>query len=192
MRQQAVGGLCKAAAGYIGAMVDLLKVALDALKLGTGSLLAIALVCGILVLGPAQLLELVGVAQLAQDYRPWLGLALVVSGVLLLLRALALVGQGWRRHRGKRKLRQRLRRLTEDEKQILRFYVARQTRTNYLRFGDGVVRGLEAEGIIYRASTIGSLDAGFAYNIGEVAWDCLNEDHSLLQGVTNLYRSDGE
>jgi hypothetical protein len=80
--------------------------------------------------------------------------------------------------------------LTEDEKTILRFYIHGKTKTNYLRYQDGVVQGLESKGIIYLASRRGNMFRGFAYNISKIAWDRLNEKRGLLSGETNLARTD--
>ena len=79
---------------------------------------------------------------------------------------------------------------TEEEKQILRFYYAKETKTNYLHVADGVVQGLVAKGIIQLASSMGSVVDGFAHNINEIVWQELNEHPDLLVGTTNTYRTD--
>ena len=84
----------------------------------------------------------------------------------------------------------RLHRLTEDEKQILRFYFAKGTKANVLRFDDGVVQGLASAGIIYMSAPIGNMFEGFAYNISDFAWDYLHEHKELLAGTTNTSRTD--
>jgi hypothetical protein len=80
--------------------------------------------------------------------------------------------------------------LTEDEKQILRYYIAKDTRTNVLRVDDGVVQGLVAAGIIYRSANVGNILEGFAHNITDLAWDYLYVHRDVLQGTTDLYRTD--
>jgi len=85
---------------------------------------------------------------------------------------------------------ERLHRLTEDEKKILRFYIAQQTKTNVLRWDDGVVNGLVAEQIIFQSSEYGSVLDGFPYNITDFAWDYLHKHIYLLDGTTNEYRTD--
>jgi hypothetical protein len=84
----------------------------------------------------------------------------------------------------------RLNRLTEDEKQILRYYFAKQTRANNLRVDDGTVQGLVADGIIYRSASLGTMYGGFAHNISDIAWDYLIMNPNLLEGETNFYRTD--
>ncbi|MBI1879994.1 MAG: superinfection exclusion B family protein [Chloroflexi bacterium] len=73
----------------------------------------------------------------------------------------------------------RLHNLTRSEKAILKGYLGNQTRSQYLPIESGVVNGLEAEDIIYRASHIGKLDE-WAFNIQPWAWDYLTDHPELL------------
>jgi len=180
---------------YTDAMpTDILKHALDAIKLAPKYLIAIAAVLAFLLFGPAELLQQIGAVDVAKNYRPWLGIGLLACVALLavtIIQALySHVALFMRNRTIERHMRERLHRLTEDEKQILRFYIGKQTRTNTLRHTDGIVQGLANERIIYRASNMGNLVEGFAYNIQEFAWDVLNEDMSLLNGTTDTYRTD--
>lgn len=173
---------------------DIAKVLLDCLKLAPRYLFAIAVVSGFLLFGSSKLLQQLGVGQLAENNRAVLGIVLL-SAIALLIAVLgsdvvALLRRRWRERRFYRNMLQRLRVLTEDEKQILRFYVAKQTRSNVLRPDDGVVQGLVTVGIIYRAASIGSVIEGMAYNISEFAWNYLNINQHLLDGCTNTYRTD--
>jgi hypothetical protein len=68
--------------------------------------------------------------------------------------------------------------------------VAQQTKTNVLRYDDGVVQGLVAKGIIHQASSMGNVLEGFAYNIDDSVWAYLNENREVLAGTTNTYRTD--
>jgi hypothetical protein len=45
---------------------------------------------------------------------------------------------------------------------------------------DGMVGGLQAERIIYRASSLGQSFDYFAYNIQPWAWEYLNKNRKLL------------
>jgi len=84
-----------------------------------------------------------------------------------------------------------LHRLTENEKQILRYYFAKQTRSNVLRIDDGVVNSLAADGVIFQsANVIGGPGLAFAHNIHEDVWNYILLNPQLLDGTTNTYRSD--
>ncbi len=180
---------------YTGLMnLDILKHIFDVLKLAPKYLVAISMVLGFLLFAPTEVMQWFGVADVAKDYRQWLGVGFLAITTLLVVSvvqgAYALVRNWIGKLRFKRKLRKRLARLTEDEKQILRFYIAKQSRSNTLRVTDGVVQALAGAGIIYRAATMGNMVEGFAYNINEIAWNVLNEDLALLDGTTDTYRTD--
>jgi hypothetical protein len=173
---------------------DIAKHLLDAIKLSPRYLVAISFVLGFALFAPAELAQKFGVDGLAKDYRTGMGV-----GLLLCLALLAVGGGQWiyeairkplRTRRFKRDLHQRLCRLTEDEKQILRYYMVKQTRANTLRYDDGVVQGLAGSKVIFQAATMGNLVEGFAYAINEIAWDMLNKEPALLDGSTNTYRTD--
>ena len=173
---------------------DLFKHAFELLKLAPRYLVAIAMILAFLLFAPSNFTQQLGVADVAKDYRQWFGLAFLACVALLCASlsqaGFALVKAVMGKRRFKRQMCKRLCTLTEDEKQILRFYVGHQTRSNTLRADDGVVQGLARAGIICRVSDIGSLVEGFAYNIHEIAWDALNEIPALLNGQTDLYRTD--
>jgi hypothetical protein len=167
---------------------------LQLLKLAPRYLIALGLMAGFMLFANEALLQRLGVLEFAQHNRAILGMALIVTSALFLVGLAADIWRwfkGWRaRRKFRSQVRQRLHALTEDEKQILRFYIAKQTRANFLRIDDGVVRGLEAKGIIYRSSTMGDVFEGFAYNLSDTAWEYLNKHQSLLVGSTNTYRTD--
>ena len=167
---------------------------LDALKLAPRYLAAISVACAFLLFTHAAVLQWLHVADFAQNNRQWVSLVFISTTILFLVDRATEVRRIYRDRQitaeaEKRRLK-RLNALTEEEKQILRFYIAKQTRTNYLRIGDGVVQGLEASGIIYQAHSIGDVLDGFAYNITEFAWEYLQKHHALLDGATNTYKTD--
>jgi hypothetical protein len=176
-------------------MVDgILKSALEILKLAPRYLIAFGLMASVLLFSPKEFLEQIGLVEFTKNNRPWLGLTLIVTSGLFVV---SMVSTGWtafRRWRWHKKavkeLKGYLRRLTEEEKQILRFYYAKETKTNYLRVTDGVVQGLVAKGVIQRSSNMGDMVDGFAHNINEIVWQELNEHPDILDGTTNTYRTD--
>ena len=143
---------------------------------------------------PEEFLKLIGVFQLAQDYRKIIGIFFLASIVLLFSSILFILIdkiQEWRMLKSiQTKIKQRLHTLTEDEKQILRYYIGYKTRTNVLRYEDGIVQGLVSKHIIYRASSMGNVIDGFAFNITEFAWDYLHIYPHLLNGSTITARTD--
>src|SRR5947209_1159978 len=69
----------------------------------------------------------------------------------------------------------RLQSLTTAEKAVLRGYISERTRTQYLSIMDGVVTGLAAEDILYRASNASYSATEWAYNIQPWAWEYLSK-----------------
>lgn len=173
---------------------EIAKAFLEFLKLAPRFLVALGFAAGLLLFSSGQLLKRLGLSEFVQKWRFALGLTLVVSVALLAAHIgaylLGSVKRGWRKRKFDRHVLERLHRLTEDEKQILRYYLAYNTRANMLRVENGVVQELVSEGIIYRSASVGSLLEGFAHNISDLAWDYLNLHPELLEGTTNTYYTD--
>ncbi len=156
----------------------------DWIKLSPRHSLAVAIASGVLLfLGDGPLATL-GLEQLRAKYRPWIGGIFLLSSVLLLSYPLAALGKRvstwWRDSQFVRGGRQRLRQLTPWEKEILRRFVERETRTQTLNFKDGVVAGLVDDSIIYQSSNLGTIHGNFAYNIQPWAWKELRKHPELL------------
>ncbi len=124
---------------------ELFKHILEALKLAPKYLVAVGIVLTFLLFGPRELLQALGVQDVAKDYRSVVrGLLLcgAILGVGVVQTVYAPLRRIFKRWQSRRHIKlERLKRLTEDEKQILRFYIANQSRSNKLRFDDGIVQG---------------------------------------------------
>lgn len=175
-------------------MADYLKSALDFIKLAPRYLIAIGVAAAFLLFGSEEFLTRLGLKQFTEDYRAWLGLAFVSTislfAVYVAGEILAFIGRKIKKRKFLERITQRLQNLTEDEKQILRFYFAKNTRSNVLRIDDGVVQGLVADGILYRSASVGNMLEGFAHNISDFVWDHIHRNPGLLVGDTNTYRTD--
>lgn len=173
---------------------DILKTSIEVLKLAPRYLIATGLMASILIFSGKEYLEKFGVAEFANENKVWLGLTIIVSASLsvvsFLADAIKFVILKYRKIELEKAIKKRLHLLTEDEKQILRYYIGKNTRANTLRLEDGVVQGLAAEGVIYRSASMGNVLEGFAYNISDVAWNYLHENIELLEGTTTTYRTD--
>lgn len=174
---------------------EILNALLEFVKLAPRYLIAFGIASAFLLFSPDTLLTRLGLLEFTQTYRPWLALVLIVTAALFVVTVVGDTMNWFRRRRSvaaaSRHLIRRLHSLREDEKQILRFYIAKQTRTNKLRIDDGVVQGLAADGIVFLAAPVGHFFDGIAYNITDEAWDYLQLHPELLKGTTNTYRTDG-
>jgi hypothetical protein len=175
-------------------MTDYLKSALELLKLAPRYLIAIGIAAAFLLFGSDQFLTSLGLKKFTEDYRAWLGLAFVSTVSLFVIylagEVISYFGRKIRKRKLRTNLEERLQKMTEDEKQIIRFYFAKNTRSNVLRIDDGVVQGLVVDGVIFRSASLGNMVEGFAHNISDFAWDYIHRNPSLLFGSTNSYRTD--
>jgi hypothetical protein len=175
-------------------LAELLKFFLEFLKLAPRYFVAVAIVSGALLFFPDDFLDRIGLSTFVKDNRQWLGLALLVSSTLW---TVFIIASGWNstkklllQRKVRRRVVKKLQALTEGEKEILRYYLAENTRANVLKIDDGVVQGLVTSRIIYRSTSMGNLVEGFGHNITDFAWDYLHLYPGLLDGTNNYYRTD--
>ena len=137
-------------------------------NLAVKPLLAVALASGFLLFSSAPLVAKPGMTTLIADYRSWLGLALGISCAYLLAHALVFLAQYGRatlEARAARKARVAfLKGLTPDEKSRLVPYIHDPWASVVYQITDGVVQGLVAKGILFRAANVGH-GTGFSFNI---------------------------
>jgi hypothetical protein len=180
--------------GPLNMLAEAAKTFLEFLKLAPRYLIALGVMAAVLLFSSEAFLKFIGVFEFAQENRPMLGLTLVVTSALFAVSVagdvITFIQQWWLRQRLYRRITKRLNCLTEDEKQILRFYLAENTRANMLRIDDGVVQSLKVNGIIFQSASLGNVLEGFAHNISDFAWDYLHVHPHLLEGTTNTYRTD--
>lgn len=164
-------------------MADLSRL-VEWIKLSPRYLLPLLLFTGFVLFAPHTWLAIFGTVSLVSDYRPYFGVAFLLSATLILSAAIVAV-YGWAQQKREeasllRDRRRRLHHLSEPEKEILRGYIEGQTRTQYLSMHDGVVGGLQTERVLFRAAVLSRGWDSFAYNIQPWAWDYLNENPKLL------------
>jgi hypothetical protein len=158
---------------------------LDWIKLSPRYLLPIALFTGFALFAPSDWLEVFGLADWIERYRPFFGLVCLASTVLLLSSGIMAIydwGKGRREEAQQMKqMRKSLHELSEPEKEVLREFVHNGTTTEYFRMSDGVVGGLRAKGILYRPTNLSRGHDIFAYNVLPWAWEYLNSHPKLLE-----------
>jgi Super-infection exclusion protein B len=76
--------------------------------------------------------------------------------------------------------KKRMRHLSFDEKKVLQSYLKHRALTRRWNLGSGVVNGLVADGILFRASQVGSQIEGFAYNVHRWAYEYLLQHPDLV------------
>lgn len=156
---------------------------LDWIKLPTKTLAALCFVFGVMVFSGDAALESFGLKAFVEDYRAYLGVGFLATLALTVVNSLAAVWQfiyPWIAEAYWIRIgRKRLQSLNPTEKEILRYYIQNQTRSQSLPIQDGTVNALQREKIIIRGSSLGSLYS-FDFIIQPWAWEYLNEHPELL------------
>lgn len=152
-------------------------------KLPTKTLAALCIVFGGIVFSGDAALAKFGLEELVQEYRAYFGVGFLLTLALTVVNSLAAVWKfihPWIAEAYWIRLgRKRLQSLNPTEKEILRYYIYNQTRSQSLPVQDGTVNALQREKIIIRGSSLGSI-RGFDFIIQPWAWEYLNKYPGLL------------
>lgn len=148
-------------------------------------ILVISLISGFLIFGESSIINKLALASFVENFRLWIGIVfLVTTGFWLVDIVLLIVNKVKIRYSNftNNRLRQdRLKKLTDEEKTILRKYIYNEVRTQKLDYVNGIVKELERYQIIYQSSNISHGWTIFSYNIQPWAWDYLNKHKELLK-----------
>ena len=169
-------------------MVDL-KQLIDAIKTLPRYAWALTLVTAILLWGPTYIIGGLGLRDFISLYRPYLGVAflflLSVSIVILVKKTSALLWTNFIKEKLQiHWLKDHVKKLTPREKEVLRSYFDKDTKTQSWSLNDGVIGGLVRAQILYRSADVGHSSPGnmyFAFNIQPWAWDYLKKRQHLLE-----------
>jgi hypothetical protein len=150
--------------------------------------LGVAIATGVSLFAPDWFITRLGLLELRNQHRAYVGGAFALSGALLAAQGVAAAAQmarrRYRRYRLEWQSREALHALTPDEKAYLLPFVIGGQNTLYFHVQDGVAGGLIAKKILYRSSTIGSMLSGFAHNLRPWARDYLEKHPHLLEGAS--------
>jgi hypothetical protein len=156
---------------------------LDWIKLPTKTLAALCIVCAVLIFSSEGTLGNFGLKTFVEEYRAYLGGGFLGTLALTAVNSLSAVWKfiyPWIAEAYWIRLgRKRLQSLNPTEKEILRYYIQNQTRSQTLPIQNGTVSALHKEKIIIRGSSLGSLH-GFDFIIQPWAWEYLNEHPELV------------
>ena len=160
---------------------------LDLIKLPTRYVVSFALAAAaMLIFLPDSMMETLGLFQLREQYRSWIGLLLVISIAILIPPPIITAtawGKTWIKRRSRiRHLHRQLHKLTLGEKAILRGYLENNAKSQDLDMTDGTVEGLVIAEILFRSSNFGMHPRFWAHNIQPWAWEYLKKHSHLVAG----------
>ena len=163
--------------------MDLSKIT-DWIKLKPRYLVGLTAISTILLFAPSTFINALGLTEILEAYRGWVGGAFLISGILLGVHVLAYLGDPIERWFNDRRFiivhATHLKELSPGEKTILRRYVDNDTRTQELNISDGVAQGLVGKKILIRTSTLGDATGWFDHNIQPWAWNYLKKHPQFL------------
>jgi len=153
-------------------------------KIPAAFLVAIVSVIGLILFVPEEMAKTLAVDGFREKYRIYLGPVLLLTVSFLVARIYIFINQGVVEKKNLKKRQESLHSLTADEKGYLVHYIDGGQNTIYVGIEDGVMGGLVAKGITYRASNMGDALNGFAFNLHPWARAYLEENRGLLSGYT--------
>lgn len=156
---------------------------IDYLKIPTKALTALCLFFAILLFSGKTFLASLGLFELIEKFRAYIGAGFLLSLSIIAVNAIASLAtfikpwvvQYYLIKEGQKHLKA----LTPEEKQILKYYIKNNTKNQTLDFMNGTVNLLQQNKIIVRISNVGSA-SGFDYVIQPWAWDYLRTNTNLL------------
>lgn len=123
-----------------------------------------------------------GITNIIDDNRSFLGFGAIIFTVYLLsFLAYEYLSGHLTQWIIIKRVKKRLRHLTEDEKDALRPFIENNVRTRRFRLSSGIGEGLQAKKILYRSSKVGEYGDFFPYNIQDFAFDYLRKNSHLLE-----------
>jgi hypothetical protein len=139
---------------------------------------------GVVLFSGDGLISTLGLNELLAAWRPWVGVAFLVSTSLLFANVVAAVGRWirkrWRWAASARNLRRRLHNLAADEQELLARFLLERRKCLRFPVRDGVSQGLAAANILYRSSNVGDLLGGWDFSMQPWAWEHLNANPHLV------------
>ncbi|KZX53464.1 hypothetical protein A3709_10065 [Halioglobus sp. HI00S01] len=157
-------------------------------KQATPALFAIALACGIALFSPEQWITAMGISEFRNEYRSLLGGAFLFSGCTVATRLIfascGFVRQRFVWWRNEKRLQERLRNLTPDEKAYLLPYIKDQVTSRKFCEEDGIKGSLVHKSFLVRASQIGSWLEGTDFVLQPWVRGYLEKHPECLDGYT--------
>lgn len=171
--------------------MDWLKTVIGYLKLKPRYFFGLSVVCLVVVGLPKVWRVYLGYDELIQPYRGWISLLGVASGVYWFVMVVAgfphwLLDklQEWILWK---KAKNNLCKLSPDEKGYIAKYIKGNASSHEFHLGDGIINGLEAKSVVYRAANISRHGSYFAFNLQPWVLKALNEYPDLKEDILKHY-----
>lgn len=155
-------------------------------KIPAAFLVAVITVLLLILFLPENIAKILSVEEFRDKYRVFLGPALLLAVSFGVARIYGSFGEKRNTKRRVKALRETLHKLTAEEKGYLAQYILEGKNSVHVGGDDGVMMGLVGKNITYRASTVGDLLTGFAFNLQPWAREYLEASPQLLSGAAGV------
>jgi len=163
------------------------KAILDWVKLKPIYLFGITIVCFVVVGLPKAWREFLGYESIITPYRGWISLTGLICGVYGLVVCVAGLKlwflKKWQNRQFEKNATKILTKLSQQEKIYLAKYLKNNASSLKFRMSNGVINGLEAKSILYRASQIASSGDIFPFNVQPWVLEAFGKDPDLKSHV---------
>lgn len=159
----------------------------------------LVIVSALLLWGPGEFKSGLGLQPFIDEYRKWLGVVFLFFLVLGLQPIVPFLTkkvidrynkkkeeeeEAKKEKEAKKQAEKKLKNLTPEEKEILRYYINNNTRSQDLNIQNGVVSKLLSDGFIYLASQVsyGGMRGSFTFpvNINDLVWAYIHKNPEVL------------
>ena len=161
-------------------------------KIPTAFLVAIAFVLALILFLPESMAEKVAVDIFRKEYRKFIGPTFLLSLAYLVARFYLFFSRYLSVRKAKKVRISYLETLTAEEKGYLKSYIVDGANSLMCGPDDGIMAGLVANGITYRATSIGDMLDGFAFNMHPWARKYLENNINLLDGAAGRHMTPRE
>tara|TARA_B100000676_G_C18020797_1_gene812477 strand:- start:32 stop:598 length:567 start_codon:yes stop_codon:yes gene_type:complete len=159
----------------------------------------LAIASGVLLFSGGSFVSEIGLVEFRDSNKAFIGACFLVSSSILMAQMgfqfFAFIKkriESWLESGKRKKIMEAKKKdlvnLTPDEKAYLVPYILGELTTQYFLMEDGVKGSLEARGVLYRASSMGDMRNGWAYNVQSWARKYLMDNPGLLEGFNENAR----
>ena len=161
-------------------------------KIPVAFLVAIISVLGLTLFLPEKTAITLAINEFREKYRVFLGPAFLLSVAVFIARVFMFIMNKRLEKQNLESTTQVLHHLTPEERGYLIPYIQQQKNTVHVEIHDGIMNGLAAKGIVYRASNIFDLLEGPPFNLQPWARKYLEKNPDLLNGHTGVPKTPRE
>ena len=142
--------------------------------------ITINITLSIIIFIPDKLAKLLALETFRTTFRKFLGPIFILFFSMLIVNIILHYKKKYEKIKIKKIKNKMLHSLTPEEKNYLRVYIIEKKNTLYPGISDGIMGGLEAKNITYRASSLGDHRNGFPYNLQPWAREYLEKNKYLI------------